>query len=169
MLMSEHLVNAHVSVAPAEMCGGLRFYSRTGAACYGIDHNISLQDSRLSQRQQRELYAGGKTSRIGYVLCLGYERAMGFGQTINVIVSRSCYSEILSKVYDFYVRGHGIVFKEFLTLAMPQADKQNVNLFKRKLVGESKIGISEQTFMDIREKISRIAPPNWRKQSPACG
>ncbi len=65
----------------------------------------------LSQRQQRELYAGGKTSRIGYVLCLGYERAMGFGQTINVIVSRSCYSEILSKVYDFYVRGHGIVFK----------------------------------------------------------
>ena len=57
--------------------------------------------------------------------------------------------EVLCQVDNLDVGRDGVFLEESLTLAVSEAEEDNVNLVKRHLVGKRQIGIANQSLMDV--------------------
>ena len=70
VLVLERLVYAYIVISPTIMSCRRWLDSCTGAASYGINGNIALEQMFFCERQQTKLYTSGKTARVGYVTAL---------------------------------------------------------------------------------------------------
>ena len=75
----------HVVVAPAEVARGARFHTGAGTSGNGVHHDIIVQHQMFGERQQAQLYAGGKAARIGYVLRFAGGTAVQLRQAVDAV------------------------------------------------------------------------------------
>ena len=111
----------------------------------------------LGERQQPQLYAGGKAARIGYMLCLAGGAAVQFRQAVNEVVVRRGYAVVHGEVDDSQLLGHVVAFEEFSSVAMCRTEKQHVDFFQRKLVGKYQICFTVQSFVYISNFVAGVA------------
>ena len=111
------------------MARGTRFHSGTRTSGDGIHHDVIIQHQVLGERQQPQLYAGGKAARIGYMLCLAGGAAVQFRQAVNEVVVRRGYAVVHGEVDDSQLLGHVVAFEEFSRVAMCRTEKQHVDFF----------------------------------------
>ena len=66
----------------------------TGRAGCCRDMNLFIQQTLCCQREQSQLQAGGKTTRVGDIICLFYSFAIQFRQAINKAFEHQHLNEI---------------------------------------------------------------------------
>ena len=136
VLVLESLVDAYVIVAPAEVAGCTRLYACARAAGDGIHHDVIVQHQVLGKREQSQLDAGGKTTRIGNVLRLAGGAAVQFRQAVDEVVLGRGDAVIHREVDDSQLFGYVVAFQELLRVTVCGAEEEYVDFVQRKLVGE---------------------------------
>lgn len=123
MLVLESFVDAHVVVAPAEVARGARFHTGAGTSGNGVHHDIIVQHQMFGERQQAQLYAGGKAARIGYVLRFAGGTAVQLRQAVDEVVFGRGYAVVHGEVDDSQFLGHVVAFEELLRVTMCRTEK----------------------------------------------
>ncbi len=83
--------------------------------------------------------------------------AVEFGQTVYIIIVLSSQSEVLRQVDDTHIGRNIMVVEELRTLAVTEAEEDDVHLVKRQPVGKTKVGLTEQSGMNIGNEIAGVA------------
>ncbi len=138
------------------MCRAARLLSCSCRTRDPVDHHVVSDKTQLGGWQQTKLYAGGKASRVGEMLCFTDCLAMYLGQSVYVIVV-SLDTEVLSHIYNLNIRWNRVFFKKSFTLAMTKTEEYHVDFVERHLICETKISLTIQSFMDITHSIACIA------------
>ena len=145
MLVFKGFVDAHIAIAPREVGGGGGLLPCSRASCDGVYRHIVLQQLHLGGRQQCQLYAGGKATGVGYMLCRAYLLPVQLGQSIHKVVVGRChgqcciigfwrsYAVVLCQVDDAHMRWYGMSCQELLALAMTEAEEHHIHLIERHL------------------------------------
>ena len=90
----------------------------------------------------------GKAAGVSKMLGLLDLFFVDFRQTIDIVVA-TLDAKVLCQVDNLDILRDGMLFKECLALAMPEAEEYHVHLVKRHLVGEAQLRVSEQSFVDV--------------------
>ena len=80
-----------------------------------------------------------------------------FGQAVNEIVFIAFDTVIHAEVDDLHVVGNSMAFHEFLCIAMSGTEEQKVDAVQRELVGETHIGFSEQSAVNVSDQVAGVA------------
>src|SRR5574344_648262 len=139
------------------MCRSSRFLSSSGTAGDGIYRYIFVNKVHGRCRKKSHLYASGKTSWIGHVLCLAYFVAVDFRQTRDEIISFGGNAEVLCQVYDFYTFGNCMFLEECFALSMPEAEENDINLYNRCVCTKYQVRFAVKPFVHIGNQIACIA------------
>ena len=155
--MGEHLVDAHVVGAPAEVGRRHGLLACTGRAGDGVHCNVVGEESGLCQGQQTELYASGEAAGVGQVLALADLLLVYLRKAIHVVVCGGRNAEVLRQIDNLYMGGDGMLLEELLALAMAKAEEYHVYLVEGHGVGEAEVGVAQQTLMHIGHEVARVA------------
>ena len=157
MLVSERLVDADVVVAPAEVCGCTGLYTCARTACDGIHIDVIIEHQVAGQRQQCQLDGCGKATGIGYILALADGTAVELGESVYERIVFGLQTVIHGEVYHLQTLGQGVGLHELAGVAVSGAEKQHIDGIQRQLVGESHIGLTNQSLMHGTQFVARIA------------
>ena len=157
MLVLESFVDAHVVVAPAEVARGARFHTGAGTSGNGVHHDIIVQHQMFGERQQAQLYAGGKAARIGYVLRFAGGTAVQLRQAVDEVVLGRGYAVVHGEVDDSQFLGHVVAFEELLRVTMCRTEKEYVDFFQRELVGKYQVCFAVQSFVYVGNFVAGVA------------
>lgn len=157
MLVGEHLIDAHIVGAPAEVCGAHRLLTCTGRAGDGVYSDIVGEQSGFCQGQQTELYAGGKATGISQMLALADLLTVYLGQAVHIVVCGSRDAEVLRQVDDLHMLGDGVLLQELLALAMAETEEYHIHLIEGHGVGETQVGIAQEALVHVGHEVACIA------------
>ena len=155
VLVGEGLVDTEVAHAPREVGGRRWLLAGARRAGDGIHADVLGQQSHSGRRQQGQLDGSGKATGVGQMLGLLDGRLVNLRQTVDVVVG-ALDAEVLGQVDNLHALGNLVLGKELLALAMPKAEKHDVDLVEGHLVGEEQIGVSNQSFVDVADGIPGI-------------
>ena len=77
-------------------------------------------------------------------------------QTIDVVMV-TLDTEILCQVDDLDILRDGMFFQESFTLAVTKAEKDDIHLVERHLVGKPQISLADESFVHIADEIACVA------------
>ena len=155
VLVLEGLVDAQVGHAPREVGSGTWLLAGTRRACDGVDGNVVLEQVQVSCRQQSNLDGGGEAAGIGHMLCLHNLFLIYFWQAIDIVMI-ALDAEVLCQVDNLHVGGDGVLAEESLTLAVSEAEEDDVDLLERHLVGKPQIGIANESLVYVADEIASV-------------
>ena len=113
------------------MTGSTRFHSGARTSCNGIYHHIIRQHQVLGERKQTKLYAGCKTTGIGYVLRRASGPAVQFRQTVDKVMVIAFDTVVHGEVDNLQVFRYVVAFHEFLCVAVGGTEEKDVDFVQR--------------------------------------
>ena len=116
-----------------------------------------VQHQMFGERQQAQLYAGGKAARIGYVLRFAGGTAVQLRQAVDEVVFGRGYAVVHGEVDDSQFLGHVVAFEELLRVTMCRTEKEYVDFFQRELVGKYQVCFAVQSFVYVGNFVAGVA------------
>ena len=127
VLVFESFVNRQIVIPPAKMRGFAGCLTRASRTGNGVHMELIFDQTSSSQRQNSQLYAGGKTTRIGDFCRFFDQVTIQFRQTVNEVVTFAFQPEIMAQINDFYVFRQDVFCQKFLRFSVPHAEKCHIN------------------------------------------
>ena len=157
MLMLERLVDAHVVVAPAEVCSCRRLHTCTCRTCDSIHRDVAVEQMMLCKRKESQLYAGCETSGVGNIAALAGVATVEFGKTIDKVVVGTFETEVHREVDNLELIGQLLAVEELLGVAVSCAEEEHIYLVKGELVGKCEVCLAQQSAVHVCNAVSGIA------------
>ena len=136
---------------------GTRLLSGTRRTRYGVHRHIVVDDAELCGRQQSELDAGGKATRVSHVLRLGNGGMVNLRQTIHIVITLALQAKVLCKVDNLHVLRNRMFLQERLALAMTETEEHNIHIIEGHLRRKAQVGVAIQSLVHIGDEVAGIA------------
>ena len=168
VLVTEGFIDAEVVDTPREVGRSTGLHTGARGACDGVDADVGGQQPELGSGEQSELDAGGKASGIGDMFGMGDLLTVDFRQTVDEVVGLGggvlgvgqrlwSQAEVLSQVDDLHAFGNVVGLHESLTLAVSEAEEDDIHVAERHVLGEDQVGIAIEPLVDVGHGVAGIA------------